>query len=363
MESGKRKGSRRGECRECGFTGTINEDLKCGDCEEGDKGARQRAITRNTSIQRDGCKHCNRRVTSKDRAIQCDGCNNWMQAACEKVGDDLLRQVEKEAIKVWLCEECSTQFKKSIGENKKLKEDNAEMKKELEGIKEKNEGMLDKIRRYEKSKVEEREQGSTDRRNGSDEELRLIKKQMEELQREVKEVSIKWKRMDEEIKDFIAQTVVDVIEERENKQKRVKNLVIYNVRESSAENSVKEQKEEDQAVCMDIFVNELKVEDVEIVEAVRLGKKEENVREDERKPRPLLVKISEVEKKWEIIKNAKKLKDTRKENYRRVFISPDLTPKERAEDKELREQLKQKREQGERGWYIKNRRLVRGNFN
>lgn len=236
------------------------------------------------------------------------------------------------------------------------------MKKELEGLKERNERVLDKIREYEESRVEDREQDDTAKGNRQDKELRLIRKQMEEMQREVKEVAMKWKKMDEELKDYIAKTVVEVLEERENKQKRVKNLVIYNVKEPSSEMSVRDQKEEDQAVCMDIFANELKVEATEIVETVRLGKREGNEREDERRPRPLLVKVSEVETKWDIIKNAKKLKESSKTSYRHVYISPDLTPKERAEDKEVREQLKQKREQGERGWYIKNRKLVRGNF-
>lgn len=47
------------------------------------------------------------------------------------------------------------------------------------------------------------------------------------------------------------------------------------------------------------------------------------------KPRPLLVMLAEVHTKWELVKNAKKLKETRKETYKKVFVSPDLTAKKK----------------------------------
>ena len=66
--------------------------------------------------------------------------------------------------------------------------------------------------------------------------------------------------------------------------------------------------------------------------------------------------------KWKVIKAAKRLKETRREEYQRVIIVPDLTVKERIKEKALRNQLKEKREKGERGWYISHGKLVQGNF-
>ena len=169
-------------------------------------------------------------------------------------------------------------------------------------------------------------------------------KQMEEMQKKLNQVDTNWKRM-EDLKEFIAKTVIEVMEKKEIKQKRMKNVVIFNLREPDTDNlSMKEKKEQDQAVCMDTIANELGVEEVQIMESIRLGKQEHNVREGVQRPRALLVKLTDVQTKWEIVKIGKKLKEARKEDYRNVYIVPDLTPKEKAAEKELRDQLKENRE-------------------
>ena len=219
---------------------------------------------------------------------------------------------------------------------------------------------MKKFRNYEKTITG---QDSTDRRKESKEDIGMIMKQMEEMQKKLNQVDTKWKRMEEDLKEFIAKTVIEVMEEREEKQKRMKNVVIFNLREPDTGNlSMKEKKEQEQAMCMDIIANELGVEEVQIMETIRLGKQEHNVREGVQRPRALLVKLTDVQTKWEIVKIAKKLKEAKKEEYRNVYIVPDLTLKERAAEKVLRDQLKQKREQGEKGWFIRKGQLIRGNF-
>ena len=242
------------------------------------------------------------------------------------------------------------------------------MKRELRDLKDQNEGVLEKVRRYEMIMEEEEEekdrnQESTLGRREMKEELGVIRKQMEEMQKKMDEVDWKWKRMEENLKEEITKRVVEIIEEKEDKERRMKNIVIYNLKEPLTGNlSEKEKEERDQAGCMDIFTNELQVEQVHIVETVRLGKKEQVERGEEYRPRALMVKLADVNTKWEIVKKAKRLKDARKQEYKRVFIAPDLTQQERMRDKELREQLKAKRETGEQGWYIHRGQLKRRNF-
>lgn len=183
------------------------------------------------------------------------------------------------------------------------------------------------------------------------------------MQNKVKEIDRKWASREEELKEYVAKKLVEVMEEKEDKQERIKNVVIYNLKERDTNNlNWREQKQQDQAVCMDIFANELNVEEAQVVEAVRLGKPRPGDQEGEQKPRPLLVKLTEVHTKWEIVKKAKNLKEATKEEHKKVFVSPDLTQKERAKEKELRECLKEKRESGERGWYINKGKLMRRNF-
>ena len=53
------------------------------------------------------------------------------------------------------------------------------------------------------------------------------------------------------------------------------------------------------------------------------------------KPVSLLVKFADPGEKWTVVGNAKSLRNAGEE-YRRIMIVPDLTIKEREEDRELR---------------------------
>ena len=43
--------------------------------------------------------------------------------------------------------------------------------------------------------------------------------------------------------------------------------------------------------------------------------------------------------KWNILRNARKLKDTEVEEFKKVIITPDMTERERKQDKKLRDEL------------------------
>ena len=66
--------------------------------------------------------------------------------------------------------------------------------------------------------------------------------------------------------------------------------------------------------------------------------------------------------KWTILKNAKNLKHTKVPKFTKVSIAPHLTWKERETDKVLRLALKEKRDKGEEGWYIRRGEFLRKNF-
>ena len=53
----------------------------------------------------------------------------------------------------------------------------------------------------------------------------------------------------------------------------------------------------------------------------------------------------------------KKLKET--ENWSRVFITPDLSPKEREKNRQLREELKRRHDDGEEGLIIRKGEIIR----
>lgn len=158
----------------------------------------------------------------------------------------------------------------------------------------------------------------------------------------------------------VKEKVLQEIEEDEERKKRQKNLVIYNLAESKSKDG-HERMKEDESACLSLFRDEVRKE-AEIEQVIRLGKREERQGpqgEREGRPRPLLVKLTDAKKKWDILKHAKNLKHTTQDRYRKVIIAPDLTRKQQEKDRELRAELKRLREAGEEGWYISRGELKR----
>ena len=92
---------------------------------------------------------------------------------------------------------------------------------------------------------------------------------------------------------------------------------------------------------------------------VRLGKKQPN----SKYPRPLRVTVDSEQLKWKVLKASKNLKESRKEEYKVIFIKRDMTRMERAAEEELRKQLVEKRKQAEEKgeqctWLIRKGKLI-----
>ena len=76
-----------------------------------------------------------------------------------------------------------------------------------------------------------------------------------------------------------------------------------------------------------IVHTELNLRDVKLTKAIRLGKKQEN------RSRLMLVSLEDATVRGTILENARKLRTS--DTWGNVYISPDLTPKERVEGKKL----------------------------
>ena len=83
--------------------------------------------------------------------------------------------------------------------------------------------------------------------------------------------------------------------------------------------------------------------DTDVDGPVRLGKKLSN----SKYPRPLRVTVNDERTKWKILKMAKNLKDSGKEQYKEVYIKRDMTRMEREQDEKVRKQLREKRKEAE----------------
>ena len=74
-----------------------------------------------------------------------------------------------------------------------------------------------------------------------------------------------------------------------------------------------------------------------------------------------MIKLANEAQKWDILKNAKNLKNATGW-MARVGISQDMSKEGREKHKELRKSLKDKRDKGENDWFIRNGKLQKKNY-
>ena len=114
--------------------------------------------------------------------------------------------------------------------------------------------------------------------------------------------------------------------ERKEREERSENVVVYGMEESVEEDA--EKRKDDDKKKMAELAAEIGVEvQGEVEVKFRAGKKR-----DDGKPRPMIVKIADEETRQKIMANAKRL--ARKEGWKTVFVSPDLTWQQREEARE-----------------------------
>ena len=190
----------------------------------------------------------------------------------------------------------------------------------------------------------------------------MVKEEMERANQKAKEIAREeigmetrnsFAALKDEVVTNIKEEMVEIIKEEEDKHRRRKNLVLYNVPESRRPNP-SGRKQEDEDFCQALFTETLEVprEEFKIKKAIRLGKNRYEGRN-----RPVLVKFEEESQKWNTLKNVRKLRGETDEVKRKIGISQDLTMRQREQERCLRQELMEKRERGEIGWYIKNGKL------
>ena len=133
--------------------------------------------------------------------------------------------------------------------------------------------------------------------------------------------------------------VREAMGEEKEKEWRRKNVIIFNLPETR-EKGASEKVEDGKSV--DDVMKEIGVE-VGEYETVRLGAPDDK----REKPRPIKMTVKIAEKRDEILRKARNLKDSEEYRRMRVGISADKTLEERKKDKALTDEKKRRTEQGE----------------
>ena len=169
-------------------------------------------------------------------------------------------------------------------------------------------------------------------------ELKNLKKQISELNKKFEILSSKVNSCTNDVnrrsENMNRDNIVEIIREEREIEKRQNNLCIFNLPESS----------DDQQSFKDICVQQLGLDEGEcvITDTVRVGQSQDN------KPKILIVKLASRECRNKILRNAPKLRNysPANSNYK-IYVSPDYTRKQREFQKDLRQKLKERRENGE----------------
>ena len=165
-------------------------------------------------------------------------------------------------------------------------------------------------------------------------------------------------KRDSNLEKVIEVKVNQYMEERDEKDKRECNIILHNIPESVSE-EIEDRKRYDASSVEDVLDYLDVICPQEDMKPVRLGKKL-----DSEKPRLLKVTLDSIETKRQVLAKAKTLRNSSHSDLKKVYVSPDLTPKERDANKKLRDELRSRREKGEEV-VIRNGKIVdakRGSF-
>ena len=365
------------------------------------------------------CATCNKEKTNKDHSVKCFLCKEFSGLECTSYEQEIYDYLHSEEVEInWICKSCKETIPDLMNLRECLKKQAEQQNKNnikitkcktniealtakqnqilseisslnvkitnLENEKEKSsdidiQGLNERISTLEAKTPEEPDPSN----NTKDLEKTLLKKVDEKLE-EVglgPEVQAKYaeiasfppleiKKNFEEVQQKQARTQkfldenIKAQKEDKDEQARIEskrnNLIAYGLPETEA--TKEKQKFSDFNTIKELYQERVDIKDTDIIDLQRIGKSKEN------SPRPLRIIFKENELRNEVLKNNKYLK-LEGENFKEctckfpgqhihIYITDDKTKKQQEADKILRDELKQKRQNGEIDLIIRNGKIV-----
>lgn len=294
------------------------------------------------------CVSCGLKVKEKELSLQCEICECWSHALCEKISEEVMQVLQRENFH-WYCMKCNSGVGKMLKVVIKMQDRMDTMEDHIRKVGEKMEKMREDIisgMNQELTKVHK-----TMKEHVREHDIKiLIAEEMKKFDDQASETKPKWSEIVQQAVetrlseitgniDLVQKSVSETKEsimENQDKLKRMNNIILYNVEESSSDSAI-ERNKNDLQLCSSLMEKVLKVgyEDGDIVKVVRLGKF------DDKYKRPMLVEFSNAHVKNVVMGNVTNLGSATGE-FKGVTISHDMTVKEREECKKLVEEAKKK---------------------
>lgn len=149
--------------------------------------------------------------------------------------------------------------------------------------------------------------------------------------------------------EMISTAVVEAVEEFKDIESRKNNLIVFGIPEKESGSGAEKKMHDENHICK--LAEILDVESPDITTFFRLGQKRAG-------HRPIKIVFNDPQHRHTMLSRARNLRNLGESNWlRKVFVKPDLTPRQQEVDRRLRESLKLRREAGE-SVMIKGGRIV-----
>ena len=328
------------------------------------------------------CVGCGVAIGAETRALQCDQCcstqNVWKCIDCLNISADLysMLMVASCAELLWICDSCKDGNEKSHN-GKDTDEKITKMMEQLNDISTRltlyEEIMKQKADRSEflscQAKMETMEQKIADFAQEMEQTRSIMTQHLQECKKQENLIEM---TQNDHIRHSNSSSIqgpanittsTDNIEsniaEIQNREKRKKNLILFNLVESSSDNP-EQRKKDDESLVDQLLTGELKTV-TNIDKIVRLGVRIPSPI----RSRPVCVTVGSEQDKWKVLRTANGPYSplSKNELFHNVFIKKDMTPMEREMESRLRQQLAEKRRTSEetgdgRKWAIKRGQII-----
>lgn len=260
---------------------------------------------------------CGQCKQHKQEVLKCERCLEILCAKCQQM-DTAHLLILKQYDVSWFCNKCKPKALNAIHTDKEIEDRCAEYMSQI----------TKRIIRVETSLKEKATK--KDLENSTQE----INTQIQTLQQEVSKLiqhqthtTVNHPTMTTQANQDLATAVKEEITEREQIMAKKLNLIIHGMKENGQDlHEVKQM----MTTCLKL--------DAAPESVTRIGQP------DHSKPRMILAVMRNINDKKKVLSKAKEIRNSSEERYNTVFIRPDLTPRQRAESKNLQAQLMRRRE-------------------
>ena len=248
------------------------------------------------------CLICNDSVETENEVfdcLQCFGCKKWVHPKCAKISPNEYQDYCTNENKHWVCSPC-------VQENyAPVKDHDAKLDRLMEII------PL----------------------------VRTIGTRMNDLEKHYQEIS--GPKLEAKIEEVVDKKIAQALEEQKDIDRRRKNLIVVNVKESTKKD-LKMRNEDDLNFVRDLVREVVDIQDDDISDPLRFG----DVPKKGEKPRVLRVSCKTEELKDDIVKNMRE-KNKTIPFQERIYFNTDYTRKQRETYNTLKKEVKARTDQGE----------------